>query len=143
VLVLLTDGEHNVPQPRSGWTPRQAAQVAASLNVPIYAIDAGGGVALAEPGDAGRGSASPPEVRQRAVETLEDAARITHGRYFSARDTAALSDACREIDRLEKTATPSFQYRRYHEGYPWFALAALIFLVTASALDLTWWRRLP
>ena len=25
VLVLLTDGEHNVPDPRSGWTPRQAA----------------------------------------------------------------------------------------------------------------------
>ena len=26
VLVLLTDGEHNVPNPRSDWTPRQAAQ---------------------------------------------------------------------------------------------------------------------
>src|SRR5262249_33724662 len=41
VLVLLSDGEHNVVQPRSDWTPRQAGQVAASLGVPIYAIDAG------------------------------------------------------------------------------------------------------
>jgi Ca-activated chloride channel family protein len=43
VLVLLTDGEHNV-QPVSDWKPRQTAQVAGSLDVPIYALDAGGDV---------------------------------------------------------------------------------------------------
>jgi len=52
VLLLLSDGEHNVRKRwwqrvrGSGWSPRQAAQVAASLNVPIHVIDAGGGGAV-------------------------------------------------------------------------------------------------
>lgn len=147
VLVLLTDGEHNVPNPRSDWTPRQAAQIAASLDTPIYTIDAGGGDAGAsEPGVAnteGGVGDSPALVRQKAVETLEDMAKITHGQYYRANDTAGLLDACRTIDRLERSDVPGFQYRRYHEGYPWFAGAALLLFAAALALDFTFWRRLP
>lgn len=146
VLVLLTDGEHNVPNPRSDWTPRQAAQVAASLDVPIYTIDAGGGATAAEPGAADSGAVvgeSPALVRERAVQTLEDMATVTHGQYFRAGDTAGLLDACRAIDRLERSDVKSFQYHRYHEGYPWFAGAALLLLVVALAMDFTLWRRLP
>src|SRR5262249_26551214 len=40
IIVLLSDGEHNVPPP--ALTPRQAAQLAANKRVPVYAIDAGG-----------------------------------------------------------------------------------------------------
>ena len=39
VLILLSDGEHNVPLP--ALTPRQAGQLAANLGVPVYTIDAG------------------------------------------------------------------------------------------------------
>src|SRR5262249_36485648 len=39
VLVLLSDGEHNTPDP--ALRPRQAAQLAANRNVPVYTIDAG------------------------------------------------------------------------------------------------------
>jgi Ca-activated chloride channel family protein len=145
VLVLLTDGEHNVPNPRSDWAPRQAAQIAASLGVPIYTIDAGGGVGSAEP-DADSvegGGDSSPLVRQRAVETLEDVAKITHGQYYRAGDTAGLLDACQALDRLERTDVESYQYRRYHEGYPWFAGTALLLFTAALGLDFTLWRRLP
>ena len=86
VLVLLTDGEHNVPNPRSDWTPRQAAQIAASLDVPIYTIDAGGVGGASEEGED-----SSPLVRERAVETLQDMAKITHGQYYRAGDTAGLA----------------------------------------------------
>ncbi|HBI43427.1 MAG TPA: hypothetical protein DDY78_11305 [Planctomycetales bacterium] len=139
ILVLLTDGEHNVPNPRSDWTPRQAAQIAASLDVAIYTIDAGGGIGAASE----EGDDSSPLVRQRAVETLEDMAKITHGQYYRAGDTAELLDACRAIDRLERTDVESYQYRRYHEGYPWFAGAALLLFTAAIGLDFTLWRRLP
>jgi Ca-activated chloride channel family protein len=139
VLVLLTDGEHNVTNPRSDWTPRQAAQIAASLGVPIYTIDAGGGIGAASE----EGDDSSPLVRQRAEETLEDMAKITHGQYYRAGDTAGLLDACQAIDRLERTDVESYQYRRYHEGYPWFAGAALLLFVAAIGLDFTLWRRLP
>jgi Ca-activated chloride channel family protein len=149
VLVLLTDGEHNEVSPRSDWTPRQAAQVALSLGVPIYAIDAGGPGARREPSEkpapaaTADGTASPAVIRESAVQTLRELAYITRGRYFQARDTAALLDACRRIDRLERTDIQSFQYRRYHEAYPWLALASFLLYGLALALDMTLWRRLP
>jgi Ca-activated chloride channel family protein len=147
VLVLLSDGEHNVPQPQSGWTPRQAAQVANGLHVPIYSIDAGGsGASTKEPAakqEGGDNAASPGEVRAKAVRTLEEMARIAHGQYFQARDTKALLSACRAIDELERADLRSFQYRRYHEAYPWFALAAFALFGTALALERTIWRRIP
>jgi Ca-activated chloride channel family protein len=109
------------------------------LDVAIYTIDAGGGIGAASE----EGDDSSPLVRQRAVETLEDMAKITHGQYYRAGDTAELLDACRAIDRLERTDVESYQYRRYHEGYPWFAGAALLLFTAAIGLDFTLWRRLP
>jgi Ca-activated chloride channel family protein len=141
VLVLLTDGEHNVERPESRWTPRQAASIAAGLNIPIYAIDAGG-----EGGEAleGRATATAPGyTRTAALESLSELARVANGRCFSARDSAALLDACRAIDHQVRTPTPSFQYRRWHEGYPWLGLMAFAFLAAAIGLDLTLWRRVP
>ena len=147
VLVLLSDGEHNVPQPQSGWTPRQAAQVANGLHVPIYSIDAGGpGASTKEPAakeERTEHAVSPGEVRAQAVRTLEEMARITHGQYFQARDTKSLLNACRAIDDLERADLQSFQYRRYHEAYPWFALAGFVLFGSALTLERTIWRRIP
>jgi Ca-activated chloride channel family protein len=148
VLVLLSDGEHNVPHAQSGWTPRQAAQVANGLHVAIYSIDAGGsGVSAKEPAakqeSNGEHTASPGEVRAQAVRTLEEMARISHGQYFQARDTKGLLSACRAIDELERSELRSFQYRRYHEAYPWFALAAFVLFAFALSLERTIWRRIP
>jgi Ca-activated chloride channel family protein len=148
VLVLLSDGEHNVPQPQSGWTPRQAAQVANGLHVPIYTIDAGGsGTSTNEPEasatDRADHVASPGETRAQAVRTLEEMAHITHGQYFQARDTKGLLNACRAIDALERSDMQSFQYRRYHEAYPWFALAAFVLFAVGVGLERTIWRRVP
>lgn len=148
VLVLLSDGEHNVPNPKSGWTPRQAGQVANGLRIPIYTIDAGGlgasplGSAVKEEVGPER-VASPGEIRASAVRTMEELAHITHGEYFQARDTRALLTACRTIDTLERSDIQSFQYRRYHEAYPWFGLAAFLLFGLALALERTFWRRIP
>jgi Ca-activated chloride channel family protein len=148
VLVLLSDGEHNVPQPQSGWTPRQAAQVANGLQVPLYTIDAGGfGTSTKEPAakeaNAAEHAASPGETRAQAVRTLEEMARIAHGQYFQARDTKGLLSACKAIDALERAEMRSFQYRRYHEAYPWFGLAAFLLFTSAVGLERTVWRRIP
>jgi Ca-activated chloride channel family protein len=137
VLVLLTDGEHNLPQTRSGWSPRQAAHVAASLGIRVYTIDAGTDTPSRE------GGMDETTVRVQAVQTLRDVAGITGGRYFAARDTAALVAACQQIDRLERTKIESFQYRRHHEAYWSLALAAFISFVLALLLERTIWRRLP
>jgi Ca-activated chloride channel family protein len=141
VLVLLTDGEHNQAQTRSEWTPRQVAQVAASLGIPIYAIDAGAPVPSGDEADAELSALL--RARDEAVATLQDMARLTRGQYFAARDIAALGTAYRAIDRLERTTIASFQYRRYHEVYPWVGLSSFVLFVMALVLEQTLWRRLP
>ncbi len=144
VIVLLTDGEHNVPdqQVQSRWTPRKSAHIAKSLGVPIYTIDAGSDVPVSEGGQQ-PGTVSSGEVRADAVQKLQELARISGGKAFQARDTTALLEACRAIDRLERSSVPTFQYRRYHEGYPWLALGAFLCWLTVLALERTFWRRLP
>jgi Ca-activated chloride channel family protein len=134
VLVLLSDGEHNVSTPASGWTPIQAAQVAASLGVIIHSIDAG--TDELRPGES-------PDSRAAAVETLRAIAEVTGGDYFPASDTQALASSLRKIDRMERAPITSFQYRRYHEGYPWLGLASFLLFLLAEALRLTVWRRYP
>src|SRR5205807_1587973 len=138
VMVLLSDGEHNVPPP--ALKPRQAAQLAANLHVPIYAIDAGGEVPVRESGQEPR---TETEDRTQGVRALQAAAKISGGRYFRAQDSAALLSACRDIDRLERREIKSFQYRRYYEGYPWFGLAAFVLLAGVHLLEMTLWQRVP
>jgi Ca-activated chloride channel family protein len=140
VLVLLSDGEHNVTPTPSGLTPRQASQIAANLGVRVYCIDAGGdGSTIQEPG----ARADTLANRAEGLRTLQEVARITGGRSFSARDTRSLMAVWREIDGLERSDIVSFQYRRYYEGFAWFALAGLIVWLLVGALELTFWQRVP
>ncbi len=144
VLLLLTDGEHNVVSPPSGWTPRQSAAVAAGLSVPIYTIDAGG---RGSPNDAPRATddvtVGPGATRQAAVASLKEIASISGGRYFAAGDTTAMLDACKTIDALEREPIKSFQYRRYHDLSPVLGLLAFLSWAFALALEVTLWRRVP
>jgi Ca-activated chloride channel family protein len=140
VLVLLSDGEHNVTPTPSGLTPRQASQIAANLGVRVYCIDAGGeGTSVVEPG----ARATTLANRAEGLRTLQEVAHITGGRCFSARDTRSLLAVWREIDALERSDIISFQYRRYYEGFAWFALAALVVWLLVGALELTVWQRVP
>ena len=140
VLVLLSDGEHNVNPPASGLTPRQAAQIAGNLGVRVYCIDAGGdGFDHHRTGRSRRYRRQP----RAGARTLQEVAQITGGRYFSARDTKSLLAVWNEIDTLERSDIASFQYRRYHEGFGWFALAALALWLLVGALEQTFWQRVP
>jgi Ca-activated chloride channel family protein len=137
VIVLLTDGEHNVGPP--ALKPRQAAQLAGSHDIPIYAVDAGGESAGTEAGNEGRPRSA--EDRVLAVQTLQAITRMTGGKYFRAQDTAALVEVCQEIDRLEREPIQSFQYRYYSEGFAWFGLAAFGLFMMVHTLEWTVWRR--
>jgi len=138
VLIILSDGEHNVSKEgdRNPLTPRQAAQLAANLGVKVYTIDAGG----APPPDA-----APEAAEQRAAgkEALRVVAEMTGGRTFAAPNGADLLAAYREISALEKTPILTFQYRRYFDHTPWAAGLAAGLLTLAHLLDRTRWRVLP
>jgi Ca-activated chloride channel family protein len=130
LIVFLTDGESNVPR---GLRPLQAAQLAANRHVPLYTLDA---APDPSPSEDAAGAA-------KARETLQTMARMTKGLYFRANDPTALAEACLQIDRLEKDRIDSFQYRRHHEGFAWFGLAALACWCAVLGLEATVWRKVP
>ncbi len=133
VLIFLTDGESNVPPP--ALTPRQAAQLAGNLGIPIYAIGAGP--------DFGDGSGEEVGDAAKARKSMEDIAHISNGHFFQATDGKSLALACGKIDEFERSQVVSFQYRRYHEGFTWCALLALVSCFTVLSMESTRWRRVP
>ena len=74
---------------------------------------------------------------------MEAIAQITGGRHFKVQDADSLLEVCGEIDRLEAQEIQSFQYRRYYEGFTWFAGASLALLALTGVLELTIWRKVP
>jgi Ca-activated chloride channel family protein len=131
VLVLLSDGEHNAGS-GGALTPRQAAQLAANLGVPVYAVDCGGDP---DPGHS--------EQRDAGRAVLQSVAKLTNGRYLPAADAPGLRAAVREIDALTRTPAETFRYRRYHDHGRGFALAGIGLLALVQTLERTRWRRAP
>jgi Ca-activated chloride channel homolog len=140
VLILLSDGELNYPDQidpeRKPLKPRQSAQLAANLKIPIYVIDTGGEL---PPG------AAPDEVKQRddGREINQAVANLTGGKLFSANDGQQLLEVCKAIDHLERQPILSNTYWRYHQLYPWFAAAAAGLLALVFFMEQTRWRRIP
>jgi len=139
IIVLLSDGEHNVPNPRCERSPREAAhEFAGTLGISIYAIDAGSEMPSSlEP------RAKDDGGRDAGLKTLREVARITGGECFPAHDTKSLIDVCRKIDRMERARIDSYQYRQYAEGYPWLGLTAFMMLLGVVGLEMTVWQKIP
>jgi Ca-activated chloride channel family protein len=139
IILLLSDGEHNVPSPQCERSPVKAAhEFAGALGIPIYSIDAGSdtpsALEAAPKGDVNR---------DNGLHTLQEVARITGGTCFPAHDTATLIDVCRKIDRMERTQIDSYQYRLYRELFPRLGLAAFVLLMGIAGLELTVWQKIP
>jgi Ca-activated chloride channel family protein len=112
VMIVMTDGVNN----RGSIDPRTAARAASVYGIRIYTIGVGT-VGLA-PVPVGRGPAGLIYERQpvRIDEVLlSEVARMTGGRYFRARDAAALRRIYEQIDLLERTTVQSRSYVRYSE----------------------------
>jgi hypothetical protein len=128
VLVLLTDGENN----RGAIDPRTAAQAAAAVGVKIYAI--GVGTEGMAPVPVGRGLFGLRyENRPVRIDEvlLTDVARTTGGRYFRARDPAALQAIYEQIDQLERTPVRTKTYVRFTEQYRWPLGVAVLALASS------------
>jgi Ca-activated chloride channel family protein len=140
VLILLSDGEHNVfredvpnakdPGVNRTLRPREAAQLAANLGIRVYTIDCGGEPPTGAPADAA-------QQRLEGRAALQSVAEMTGGKSFSATSGAEFLEAYREIDRLQKTEELAPIYRRYFEYYVWCAAAALVCVLAAQVLERT------
>src|SRR5688500_19899348 len=130
-MVLLTDGVNN----RGSIDPRTAARAAAALGIRIYAI--GVGTEGMAPVPVGRGLFGL-RYEMRPVEIddalLNEVARMSGGRYFRARDAAALDRITREIDRLERSPLQTRSYVRFTELYRWPPVLAMLALLAGTLL---------
>jgi Ca-activated chloride channel family protein len=137
VLLLVTDGDHNVPAEvmQGAFTPRQAAQVAQALGIRIYAIHVGGQPKQETNGQNGDATAT-------GLQTLREITERTQGRCYAATNGADVLGALRAIDDLERTRLESERYYRYLELYPWLGVCALACIGLRALLERGRWSRL-
>lgn len=140
VLVLLTDGINN----RGSVDPRTAAQAASAYGIKIYTI--GVGTQGSAPVPIGRGSDGRLIFQMQPVELdevmLSDIAKMSGGRYFRARDAAALQSIYQQIDRLERAPVQSRTVVRYAELFRWPLTLGILALV-GELLLVAWKAPLP
>ena len=139
VMILLTDGISNM----GDVDPLTAAKAAAAYGIRIYAIGVGS-VGMA-PVPIGRG----PEGLRFAYQQVQiDDALLTNlstmsgGRYFRARDAAALQNIVQQIDLLERTPVRSSTVVRFRELFRWPLIVGLLALIAELGL-VAWKSPLP
>src|SRR5439155_677048 len=139
VMILLTDGENN----RGAIDPRTAGKAAAAFGIKIYTI--GVGTEGMAPVPVGRGLFGLRyENRPVRIDEplLTDIANVSGGRYFRARDAAALQRIYEQIDQLEREPVQTKSYVRFTELFRW-PLAVALFALTIELLLAAWRGPLP
>ncbi|MBF0435544.1 MAG: VWA domain-containing protein [Magnetococcales bacterium] len=140
VIILLSDGANNA----GDIEPMQAAELAAGHNILVYAIAAGstGYAPIPLPTPDGR-LQLVREYMEVDEKTLGDVAKRTGGRFYHAGNVEELIHIYQEIDRLEKSEISEVRYVQYRELYAPFVVVAMLLMMVAAVLQVTWLRRLP
>ena len=118
IVILLTDGENNIPV----IEPLAAARVAETLGVHVYTVG------VVSPG---------PDPSRSALEvdeqSLREIASVTGGTYSRAENPQTLQDIYASIDKLEKSRFEDERFTRYAEIAP-LVLAAAAALVALEIM---------
>ena len=139
VMIVVTDGVNN----RGDIDPLSAAKAAAVYGIKIYGIGVGTeGVAPVPVGRDVFGLRFENQPVKIDEALLRQIASLTGGRYFRARDGAALGQIYAQIDRLERAPVESKTQISYTELYRVALGIALIALLAELALT-AWKAPLP
>lgn len=131
VLVLIS----SVNRPARDIDPRAAAVYLSEKNLRVHTIAIGAGSYAAEE----QGSLSLI-YHPASFSLLEEIAAAGRGRFFWAKDQAALNDALKIINQGEKREIASEPEFVHYPLYGWPLLAALIWLSLWQTLPLLRWR---
>lgn len=140
VMIVLTDGVNN----RGAVDPLVAAKAAAAYGIKIYGVGVGSvGMAPVPVGRTANGGLrfeyQPVRIDDALLTSI---ARMTGGRYFRARDAAALRNIYAQIDLLERTPVRSTTVVKYSDLYRWPLLLGILLLLAEAAL-VAWKAPLP
>lgn len=137
IIVLLTDGQ---PTGTTQVSMERAIQLAKEFEIKVYTIAVGNSdcaYAIAGPGHIQR-------VNGQSIdhELLEKIAKSTGGIPFVAQNPAAMEEAYRQIDLLEKTERQSNNYFSYSDIF-WPIASVILILIFIESVLLGWlWRGL-
>lgn len=137
IIILLTDGENNTGR----YTPAEAAAMAKSWGIKIYAIGVGGDELVRVRTLLGTRMMRTGAGVDRT--TLQAIAAETGGIFRMAEDAEALRAVYEEINALEKSEVESVRFVDYQEHFSSLVLAALGLLVMEAVLACTICRRNP
>ncbi|WP_339487875.1 vWA domain-containing protein [Pseudomonas sp. EL_65y_Pfl2_R95] len=116
VLILLTDGNDT----GSAITPDHAADLAASKGIVVHTIGIGDPEATGE--------------SKVDLQTLQNIADITHGRFFRADDRTALKQVYDTLDQITPHKVKTFSHQPKRDLFWWPLGAALLLLALAQSL---------
>lgn len=140
VVILLTDGVNN----QGAIDPITAAELAKAFGIRVYTIGVGTQGTAPYPVQDRFGRTRmmdmPVEIDESTLQQISD---ITDGVYFRATDNDRLRQVYSEIDQLEKSKINVKEFSRPVEEYMPFAIAALVLLLLAFAVQNTILRTIP
>jgi Ca-activated chloride channel family protein len=139
VVVLLTDGENN----GGIFPPSVAKELAKLYGIKVYTVGVGTEGYAMMPQQTREGVVRSREKVNIDEALLQEIATETGGRYFRARDKAALQTIYAEIDRLEKSRVQLIRYNRYTELFYVPALMALLLLLAEGWVRYRYLRPFP
>jgi len=120
VVILMTDGANTSGQ----LEPLRAAELAASAGLTVYTIGIGADEMLVKQLF---GTIRVNPSTDLDEDTMKGIAKATGGRYFRARDVAALEAIYAELDKLEPTERGEQHFRPVQALFPWpLGLALLL-----------------
>jgi Ca-activated chloride channel family protein len=130
VLILLTDGANTAGE----IDPLKAAELAQQIGLRIYTIGIGAEQMVVSSITGGMRRVNPSADLDE--ETLTSIAESTGGRYFRAKDTAALQDIYLILDEMEPVAEPEAGFRPVKSLYYWPLGGAFVLALFLAAVNL-------
>jgi Ca-activated chloride channel family protein len=140
IIVMLTDGKEEAPETRL-IDPYTALEIAKAKGVKVYTIGMGSESAVAVSEVNGKKVDRHTPYIDEAL--LKRISAQTGGQYFRAKNKEGLQEIYEQIDRLEKSNIEITEKIRYDEQFPYFIMAALLFMALSLILKFTLLRTFP
>lgn len=139
-VVLLTDGSNN----RGSLEPAQAAELAKSRSIPVYAIGAGqvGYVHFPIFDQSGRKVGYrriPSDLDEEALRNIAD---TTGGHFYRSTETKTIESAFKAIDKAQKIEFQAKSYLITTELFMWVAAPGLFALLLAALFSIPRFSRI-
>ena len=139
VIILITDGVNN----SGSVDPMSAAEMAKMFGIRVYAVGIGSMGMAPYPVQTPYGIQLQQMKVQIDEELLQKIAAMTGGKYFRADNNKKLRDIYQEIDQMERSKIDVQEFKKKHESYLPFALAAFILLAFEILLRYLYFKRIP